>query len=152
MQTALCMVTIRIKPPCITRNRSNLFECFLVVKRSQLFNFHKWSIVMKILQHKAEPSEGFHTDDVAAFDQRVEDGIVNNSAVTFAEQVIFTAHYRRTLISFDRIVVYMIASVKCVSLESWPQLVGVVEGFAHGVSGGAPGMHLSQLANNFPFR
>ena len=100
------------------------------------------NIVMKIFQHKAEPSQRFHTNDVAAFDQRVEDGIVNSSAVTFAEQVIITPHYRRTLISFDRIVVYMIAPVKCVSPESWPQLVGVVEGFAHGVSRGTLGMHL----------
>lgn len=97
---------------------------------------------MKILKHKAEPSRRFHTNNVTTFDQGVEDGVDDSSAVTFAEQVIFTSHYRGALLSFDRIVVDMMASVKGESPESGLQPVGILQGFAHEVSRSAPGMYL----------
>ena len=36
----------------------------------------------------------------------------------------------------------LVAAVKSVAAQAWPQLVGVFDGFAHGVGGGALGVHL----------
>ena len=67
---------------------------------------------MQVVEHMGEPFQWVDADDVAAFEQRVVDGVVDGSAVAFAEQVVFAAHYRGALGTFYRIVVNVVASIQ----------------------------------------
>ena len=67
---------------------------------------------MQVVQDISEPPERFDANDVTALYQRVEDGIVNCSTVTCAEQVILATHNKWTLGKFYLIVVDVVASVQ----------------------------------------
>ena len=94
------------------RNRRGLSLRFLVVIRQHLSDLVRRSVVVQVVQDISEPPERFDAHDVAALYQRVEDGIVNCSAVTLAEQVALAPHHRWTLGTFYRIVVDVVASVQ----------------------------------------
>lgn len=46
-----------------------------------------------------EPLQRIDTYDFTALYQRIEDGVVNGSAIAFAEQVVLAVHHRRTLVA-----------------------------------------------------
>ena len=68
---------------------------------------------MEILQSMGQPLQRFDSNCVAALDQRVEDGVIDGTIVAFAEQIVLAAHHRWTLCALNRIVVYVVSSVKC---------------------------------------
>ena len=73
---------------------------FLVVIRQHLSDLVRGSVVAQVVQDISEPPERFDANDLAALYERVEDGIVNCSAVAFAEQVVLAHHNRWTLGTF----------------------------------------------------
>ena len=66
---------------------------------------------MQVVEHMGEPFQRVDAYDVATFEQGIEDGVIDGSAVTFAEQVVFAPHDRWALGTFHRIVVDVVASV-----------------------------------------
>ena len=94
------------------RNRRGLSLRFLVVIRQHLSDLVRGSVVVQVVQDICEPPERIDANDVSALYQRVEDVIVNCSAVTFAEQVVLAPNNRWTLGTFYRIVIDVVASVQ----------------------------------------
>ena len=67
-----------------------------------------------------EPLQRIDTYDFAALYQRIEDGVVNGSAIAFAEQVVLAAHHRRPLVALHGIDIDMVAAVKGIATQAWP--------------------------------
>ena len=63
------------------------------VIRKYLYYLFSRGVVVERLQHMGEPLQRIDTYDFAALYQRIEDGVVNGSAIAFAEQVVLAAHH-----------------------------------------------------------
>ena len=92
---------------------------------------------MQVVEHMGEPFLRVDAYDVAALEEGVEDGVVDGAAVVLAEEVVLAAHRRRALVALHSVVVYPVDAVLGVAAQSRPELVGVVDGLAHGVGRGA---------------
>ena len=74
---------------------------------------------MQVVEHMGEPFQWVDADDVAAFEQRVVDGVVDGAFVVFAEEVVFAAHYRGALVALYGIVVDLIDAVFHIQRLCW---------------------------------
>ena len=70
------------------KTREVLFVSFSVVLRKHLCYLFGRGVVVERLQHMGEPLQRIDTCDFAALYQRIEDGVVNGSAIAFVEQVV----------------------------------------------------------------
>ena len=52
---------------------------------------------MQVVEHMGEPFQRVDAYDVATFEQGIEDGVIDGSAVTFAEQVVFGNHPKQAV-------------------------------------------------------
>ena len=94
-------------------------SCFAVIWK-HLYNLLRRGVVVQVFKDVCHPLQRVDADNHATFNQRVEDGIVNGTAVALAEQVVFASEHREALPAFDGVVVDAVASVKGVASQSRP--------------------------------
>lgn len=75
------------------KTRDVLFASFSVVIRKHLFYLLGRGVVVERLQHMGEPLKRIDTYDFAALYQRIEDGVVNGSAIVFAQEIVLAAYH-----------------------------------------------------------
>ena len=112
---------------------------FLVVVWQHLPDLRGRGVVMQDAEHVGEPIQRIDAHDVAAFEKGVEYGVVECAPVVFAEQVVLAAQNCGALVALYGVVVDLVDPVVGIAAQARPQLVGIVEGFAHGVGRGALG-------------